>query len=98
MADVIYQVEARVHNELTQAFEKYMLEVHIAEVMKTGKFEKCIFARKRDGIYQIQYFTKHESLKEYIEKGAPVLRQEFSRQFPKGVEISRSKLEILQIW
>jgi hypothetical protein len=98
MGDVIYQVEAKVHDELTQPFEKYMLEVHIADVMKTGKFEKCIFARKRDGIYQIQYFTNYELLKEYVEKEASALRQEFTRQFPEGVEIFRSELEILRIW
>ncbi|GIU81845.1 MAG: DUF4286 family protein [Acidobacteria bacterium] len=98
MATVIYQVEAKVRGDLIADFEEYMLETHICDVMKTGKFEKCIFAGKGNGIYQIQYFTDHEQLQEYIEKEAPALRGDFIKRFPEGVEINRSELEILRIW
>jgi hypothetical protein len=98
MADVIYQVNLKVSDYLISDFEKYMLEEHIPDVLKTGKFHRCVFARREKGNYQIEYFTNREALNNYLETESKKLRQDFIERFPDGIEISRNELEILQIW
>ncbi len=91
----IYQVRIKVNKNLASEFEQYMKQQHIPDVMATGSFQRCIFAREDDENYLVQYFTDDQALQDYLENSAQRLRDDFSFHFPAGIQIFRSILEVV---
>ncbi len=87
---VLYVITAKVHEELTKKFEKFMQERHIPDLMKTGHFFDAKFVKQSSGLYRISYHAEDKaSLDKYLENDAESLREDFIENFPAGIEISR---------
>ena len=96
MPRIIYEITATVRTDLWTAYEAYMRERHIPDLMKTGYFTCASFSRSEEGRYQVRYeAASREALVEYIRVAAPGLREHLAETFPEGVEISREEWEIL---
>ena len=96
---VIYEITAVVQAELIEAYEKYMRERHIPDLLATGYFRGAYFTRSAENHYRIQYHAHDQkSLDEYLETDANRLRADFLVHFPKGIELVREIWEIVQVW
>jgi hypothetical protein len=68
---VIYEITAVVKNELVEAYEKYMRERHIPDLLATKYFHAAYFTRTLENRYRIQYHARDEDvLREYLKKEA----------------------------
>ena len=96
---IIYEITTIVKHELIEAYEKYMRERHIPDLLKTGSFRSAKFTRSGINRYRIQYEAfDQKSLDEYIENNANRLREDFLQHFPEGIEIMRENWKVLQAW
>ena len=93
---IVYEVTAIVRNDLFEAYERYMLERHIPDLMQTGAFVAATFERSRPGRYAIRYSAPdRKSLDEYLADHAPRLRADLLEHFPEGIELSRTEWEVI---
>ena len=91
---VIYEITAIVDADLASKFEAYMAETHINEVLASGYFTSATFSRNGDR-YRVQYEANHLSkIDQYLELRAPMLRADFTRYFPTGIQLSRDIWEV----
>ncbi|MCU0238017.1 MAG: DUF4286 family protein [Pyrinomonadaceae bacterium] len=94
---IIYEITATVNAELIDAYEKYMVEKHIPELLETGYFSQAFFARADKNRYQIQYHAfSQKDLDSYLENDAQRLREDFAQHFPDRILVSRENWQILQ--
>lgn len=95
--NVTVNIDADVHNE----WLKWMKEIHIPDVMKTGLFIEnkiCrILAEEQGGLsYSIQYLCKDmATFKKYEQEFAPKLREEHSLRFAGKFAAFRTLLEVV---
>lgn len=96
---VIYEITAVVRSNLTEAFEKYMRERHIPDLLATKYFHAAYFTRTLENRYRIQYHAPdEETLREYLKTDATRLRADFTAHFPAGIELSREVWIVLHSW
>lgn len=96
---IIYEIKAKVRLDLIDVYEQYMRETHIPELLETKYFESAEMARVTDGVYRMRYLVKdRETLDKYFDTDVEALREDFNQKFPKGVDVSREILEVLQSW
>ena len=94
-----YEVTATPAAELRGAYERYMRERHIADVLATGCFGSAHFAKLSDGRYRATYVAAEQAdLDRYVELHAARLRGDFAEHFPSGIAIGREVWEVLQRW
>ena len=96
---VIYEITAVVQAEVIEAYEKYMRERHIPDLLATGYFRAAYFTRSTENRYRIQYYAhSQKSLDEYLENVANHLRADFLAHFPEGIELVREVWKVLESW
>ena len=96
---VTYEITAAVRADLVDAYERFMRERHIPDLLATGHFAAASLGRSRPGRYRIRYEAKsREVLDRYIAEDAPRLRAHLQGEFPEGIEITREEWEILESW
>lgn len=96
---ITYEITAQVRGDLTKAYEAYMRDRHIDDVLGTGFFASASFSRSTEGRYRIRYYAfDQESLDSYLRDRAAELRQHFSDHFPEGVELTRENWAVIQYW
>jgi hypothetical protein len=96
---VIYEIIAVVEKDLVKAYEKYMRERHIPDLLATGCFRDANFLRSSENRYCIRYEAfSQKMLDNYLGNEAERLRADFLAHFPKGVELSREIWEVLQVF
>ena len=96
---IIYEITATVNSQFALDFEKYMCEQHIPDLLATGYFLGAEMAMFSQGRYRIRYqASDKKSLDIYLNTQAEKLREDFLKHFPKGVELSREVLGVLQTW
>ncbi len=96
---IVYEITAFVRTDLIEAYEKYMRERHIPDLLETGYFQGARFLRFDENRYRIQYEAPdHKALDEYLITAAAPLRADFLAHFGDGIELSRENWEVLQIW
>lgn len=94
-----YEITAAVRPDLCDAYERYMRERHIPDLMRTGKFVTASFSRSAAGRYRIRYEARGRAeLDSYLAEHAPRLRQHFTETFPEGIELSREEWTVLESW
>lgn len=87
---VIYEIIAKVEPELVESFVKYMKERHIPDLLKTGFFDSARIELLEKGIFRMRYQAKNmETLDGYLSEKAELLRSDFAKHFPEGVEVAR---------
>jgi len=97
MFPVIYEITASVRNDLTDAFEEFLTNTHIPDLMTTGAFTEAKFTRSTPGRYRIVYEARsREALDSYLKEHARGLRKHMTETFPNGVELSREEWTLLK--
>lgn len=96
---IIYEITAEVRADLVEAYEKYMLERHIPDLLATGFFSGAKMARAGENRYRIGYEARDRTaLDDYLETEAARLRADFMAHFAEGIEVSRENWEVLRVW
>ena len=86
---ILYNVTVSVDLEIEDDWVKWMKEIHIPEMMKTGCFNENKLLKllnERPDVegttFAVQFFAKNPSMiDEYLEKHAPNLRQRHMDRF-----------------
>jgi hypothetical protein len=94
---IVYEVDAKVNNDLCAEFERYVIETHIPDLLATGYFQTASFDSDSAGGYRIRYFAEtREELEKYLAEEAPRLREDVAVHFPEGLELSRQEWTVLK--
>jgi hypothetical protein len=96
---VTYEVTAAVRPELVDAYERFMREHHVPDLLATGAFAAASFSRSTPGRYRVRYEAADQAtLDRYLAEHAPRLRADLLRHFPSGVDLSREVWEVVAAW
>lgn len=96
---ITYEITAIVRVDLRDAYERYMRERHIPDLLATGCFVAATLSRSTPGRLRIRYEARHrEALDRYLADHAPRLRAHALEHFPDGIELSREEWEVLEQW
>jgi hypothetical protein len=95
---IIYEVTAVVEARLAEAYERYMRQHHIPDVLASGCFQSADFA-SAPGRYRMRYeASTAEDLERYLATHAARLREDAASRFPEGVVLSREVWTAIQRW
>lgn len=96
---VTYEVTTIVESRLVEAYERYMREVHIPDLLATGCFHGAAFTRSAPGRYRVRYEAPSQAdLDRYLADHAARLRDDFASHFPTGITASREVWVAIQSW
>ena len=94
---IVYEVTADVRDDLCDSYERYMKDEHIPDLLRTGKFVGASLEASSPGRYRIRYLASSRSmLDEYLTNDAPLLRTDFAKHFPDGIELSREEWRVIK--
>lgn len=94
---IVYEVYAKVREDLCTAFEQYIGERHIPDLLATGFFESASFDTSDSGTYRMRYYAgTREDLDRYFAEEASRLRKDVADHFPDGIELSRQEWTVLR--
>ena len=95
---IIYEVTAEVENGLNEAYEAFMMDRHIPDVLATGHFVSATIARS-GARYQIRYeAVNRATLEDYFTMHTERLRADLLAHFPSGVSLSRDVWDVLRTY
>lgn len=99
---ILYNVTVSVEGPVHQQWLKWMQEVHIPEVMATGKFKtyrlcKLLQPVPEEGVtFAVQYYCdSREVLDQYFVEYAPALQEAHNARFGGQAMAFRTILEVL---
>lgn len=99
----IYNVTLNVDESIHDEWLQWMSDIHIPEVLRTGKFTKALLSQvliqeDMGGItYSVQYTCQSSALlMKYYEQDAPRLRNELNKKFPDKYGAFRTELKIVR--
>ena len=99
---IIYNVTIKIDRAAHQQWLKWMLEVHVPEVMATGFFTKntvCKLKEKEDEdgfTYAFMYYCESQKkLNTYMQKHAPALQRDHDSRFSEKYVAFRTQLEVI---
>lgn len=96
---ITYEITAQVRADLIAAYESYMRDRHIGDVLGTGLFASASFSKSAEGRYRIRYYAYDQAaLDDYLANRAADLRRHFNDHFPEGVELTRENWTVVQYW
>jgi hypothetical protein len=96
---IIYEVTAIVEARLAEAYEGYMRQQHIPDVLESGCFQQAELSAATPGRYRIRYeASTDDDLARYLATHAPRLREDFASRFPEGVVLAREVWTVMQRW
>lgn len=92
-----YEVRVIVRADLAPAFETYMGEKHLPEILATGCFATIRFERAEDGAFRSCYEARtRAALDHYLTAHTARFREDFQAHFPDGCEVRREVWEEVQ--
>jgi hypothetical protein len=93
---VIYEITATVTRDLAEAYERYMLDKHMPDLLATGCFLSATMSTSEAGRYRFTYEAQDkEMLDRYLTTFARDLRQDHADHFPEGVASEREIWRVL---
>lgn len=96
---ISYEVTAELDPARAEAYERYMRETHIPEVLATGCFRAATFARAAPGRYRTCYVAATQAdLDRYLDQHASALRADYAAHFPSGVTLTREVWVTVEAW
>ena len=96
---ILYEVTAVPEAQVRGAFEAFMRETHIDDVLATGCFVAAHFEDMPAGTYRTTYVAgSQQDLDRYLEQHAQRLRAHVAERFPSGVTFTREVWRVLQEW
>lgn len=93
-----YEVVVDVVEEVAAAFETYMREKHIPEILETGCFVGASFERAAPTRFRTSYRGSQAGLDRYLAEHAAGFREDFMKHFPSGAVPSRNVWAPVQAW
>jgi hypothetical protein len=99
---IIYNVTTLVEASIHEHWLTWMNEIHIPEVLATGKFSEARFCRvmaagEDEITYSVQYVApSRELLEMYYQENAASLREKVVHQFGDKVLSFRTELELIR--
>lgn len=98
----IYNVTTNIQEDIHEQWLDWMRNVHIPEMLKTGKFSKALMSRvmvkeEMGGItYSVQYTTENEEmLQRYYNENAAELRSK-SKSFEGKLVAFRTEMKVVE--
>lgn len=98
---IIYSVTVKLFPEIREDWEKWMNEIHIPDVMKTGFFIECRMCKvleedeSQGTSYNMQYLCEsYSDLMEYQEKHAPALQADHNKRYKDKFVAFRTLLKL----
>jgi hypothetical protein len=108
---IAYEVRARVPVEQAEAYERYLREEHIPDLMATGCFVEANFSRSEgrgsaseeapaaDVLFRSAYLAPDgAALDRYLADHAGRLRTHALARFPRGLAFERETWAVLERW
>jgi Domain of unknown function (DUF4286) len=96
---VTYEVTTMVEPPHVEAYEQYLRQVHIPQILATGCFQGAALTRSAPGRYRVRYESPTQSdLDRYLETHAARLREDVASHFPQGVSVTREVWVAIQTW
>ncbi len=96
---IIYEVTTVVSPASIAAYESYMRDRHVREVLATGCIVSATIALSIPGRYRIRYVAKNmDVLDQYLGTHAQQFRADFAAHLGSGVEVTREVWTELQHW
>ena len=98
---ILYNVTVKIDNKIEADWLRWMQEVHIPDVLKTGLFvdhKLCrIMVDEPDGVtFAVQYFCKDlADFQRYQETFAPTLQADHSQRYKDQYVAFRTLMEVL---
>ena len=96
---IVYNVTVSIESSIAEDWLKWMKDVHIPDVMETGKFTgqnlfKLISEEEEQNTYSIQYSCDNiDDYNDYAENYAPKLQAEHNERYKDKYVAFRSILE-----
>lgn len=96
---IIYNVTSIIEDDIHEDYIQYMQNVHMPNVMATGKFSSCNLLRLTEPVnegitYCAQYITDSQAdLADYRENFSPKLQEDMQQKFANKLVAFRSVLE-----
>jgi len=96
---IIYEVTTDVEPASIPAYEAYMRDRHIPDVLSTGCFVRASIARSIPGRYRIRYIAiSMDVLDRYLGEHSQQFRDDFAEHLGASVQVSREVWSELQHW
>lgn len=96
---IAYEVTVEVDDGLTERYIEFMRTQHIPKVLATGCFAHAEFDRATETRFRQRYLAASLiDLERYLERHAPALRADYSKEFPSGTKLTREIWEELKRW
>jgi hypothetical protein len=96
---VIYEVTTDVPLANVPAYEAYMRDTHIPDVLRTGCFVHATIARSIPGRYRIRYTAvSMDVLDRYLGEHSQQFRSDFAAHLGAEVQVAREVWSELQHW
>lgn len=98
---IIYNVTVNVENDIRNEWVAWMRDIHIPNVMSTGKFRNYRFTEvmvdeESGTTFSIQYMAATmEDLQDYQQNHAPELQREHAEKFPNKYVAFRTLLKVI---
>jgi hypothetical protein len=101
---IVYSVTITIDKNIESEWLKWMNEIHIPEVIKTGYFidwtvKRLILPADKESemTFRVDYFLSNfEDYQEYLIKSAPKLQEEHSAKFEGKFKASRMVYAIIE--
>lgn len=100
-AMIIYNVTVNVENDIRDEWVAWMRDIHIPDVMRTGKFRNYRFTEvmvdeESGTTFSIQYLAASmEELQDYQHNHAAALQREHTEKFPNKYVAFRTLLKLI---
>lgn len=73
-----------------ERYERYMRDRHLRDVLASGCFVEAVLERAGGGKYRARYVAASQAdVDRYLNEHTAVLRADFAKHFPVGVQLSR---------
>jgi hypothetical protein len=96
---ITYEVTVTIEPALAAAFERYMRQAHIPEILATGCFGRIRFERADDATFRTAYMADERAgIERYLRDHTARFREDFARHFPEGVRAERRVWEEVEVW
>lgn len=99
---ILYNVTTKVENSIHEEWLKWIQEVHIPDVMKTGMFIenklcRMLTSKQPDGVtYAVQYLCKDmKTMHQYESQFSKPLREAYKEKYEGKYVVFRSVMEVI---
>jgi hypothetical protein len=96
---LLYEVSIQASADVAEAFESFMINKHVPDVLSSGCFVRAIFTRIGGGGFRMSYATPDQAtLDRYLADFAPDLRADVLAHFPTGLQFERHVWSVIREW